>query len=148
MEDRNKYANMSTILRDDITTCEVQFYSSERDNWVDYKTYTYKLTRKLAETLKPKDLVVVDARGVFVVVRIVLIHDDVEICPDSSVKFKWVVCAVDKTEFDTQNKLEELNTEKLINKHRTVLRQKMLNMNGLDEITLLTELPAETEGGK
>lgn len=82
--------NIAAILRENTKTVHVMLHVGKGDDPV-IKTYTYVTTLDL----EPSDLVVIDANGICRVAEVMRVDNDLEIEPNSSIKYKWVIAKVD-----------------------------------------------------
>jgi hypothetical protein len=89
--------NIAAILREDAITIGVLFEGNE-------KQYTYVCTFPV----KVGNRVVVDARGEFKVAYVARVDSDLQIRPDSSTQYKWVVDVID---LERYSRIEEENSE-------------------------------------
>lgn len=78
--------NIAAILREDTKTVKVVHFNDP-----SCKGYTYVTNM----ALEPDDLVVVDSAGALKVAKVVQVDDDLEIQPNSTIKYKWVIDKID-----------------------------------------------------
>lgn len=84
----------------EFTTCEVIFAGTPG------MTYTYKVTKEIADTLKPNDRVVVDGAGKLSVVWVTAVHDSPRIDPKAKFKLKWIIQRVELEKYEELMKRE------------------------------------------
>lgn len=96
------YVNMNhliTLLQKGYTTCEVSF----RDRSTE-PTYTYKVSTKLG--LKVDDQVVVYGKDNMQIAFVRTVHDEPQIDVKAPYAIKWIVCRVERADYDDQVKRE------------------------------------------
>jgi hypothetical protein len=111
--------NIAAILREDAKTCAVQFANNDGGSVSQPYTYVTHLD------LEPGDYVVVPAGGqdALKIAEVVRVDDDLEIEPNASVKYKWVVDVVN-VKAARENRDRNAEIEKMLaSSYRTNARQ-------------------------
>lgn len=99
------FNHLVTLLQQNYTTLTVRFDGAQKGS--PNHGYTYKVSNEIAATLKEDDFVVVPARDTFMVAKVLEIHDEPQIDPDTPYQLKWVVQKVDMAPYTDQIHREE-----------------------------------------
>lgn len=125
--------NIAALLREDTTTVEAQFYQSHNNT---YGGKVYKYVTHL--DFQAGDLAVVLVNDEYKVVYISAVHKELEVEPNSSITYKWIVSKVDFTGY-SDNLLRNRQIEDEISKgFRTSARAQYRAMVAKDNPTLLS----------
>jgi hypothetical protein len=119
--------NIAALLRTDTRTIEVLMYG---DSTRAPKAYTYVTDLDIAVG----DKVVVDANGDLRLVEVAVVHDGVNIEPNSNVQYKWIISKVDTTRYDA-NMAKNKEIEQMVGKnYQQNLRRGFAEqiLNGMD----------------
>lgn len=119
--------NIAALLRTDTRTVEVLLYT---DSTRAPKAYTYVTDLDL----QVNDKVVVDANGEYKLAEIAAVHDGVNIEPNSSMQYKWIISKVDTTQYDA-NMAKNKEIEQMVGKnYQQNLRRGFAEqiLNGMD----------------
>jgi hypothetical protein len=99
------FNHLVTLLQQNYTTLTVAFDGAQKGS--PNHGYTYKVSNEIAATLKKDDFVVAPARDTFMVVKVLEIHEEPQIDPDTPYALKWVVQKVDMAPYADQIHREE-----------------------------------------
>ena len=102
--------NIAALLRDDARTVRVAFNSEVKFPEKEPKLYTY--ITHLA--LVPGDYAVVPARGTWKVVDVIEVDESVQLEPNDTIRYSWVVCKVDMDAY-RDNAAQNEQIEALVN---------------------------------
>lgn len=100
--------NIAAILREDATTCSVSFFN---ENGGQSRGYTY-ITHL---PVKQGDFVIVPAgsHDLWKIGEVLSVDDELDIAPNSDIKYKWVVDVIDAEAY-RENNQRNLEIEKML----------------------------------
>lgn len=138
MKNMTTLRNTLAALHPDMTTVSCYFRGKNSDK----NAYTFKVTKKLAETLSEGDLVVVEAKYGHSIVEVSEVHETSEVDLEAGYLYQWVYQKLDTTENDRLNAAEIEFAEQLDrvqkDKARKVLAENMgIDLTSLDEVKLV-----------
>lgn len=137
--------NIAAFMRQDTKTVHVKFMRDRRagesegqttllgDNIeLSPQTYTYITDLELAEG----DFVVVHAVGVPKVARVESVDEGLELDPNDTIKYKWVVCKVDFSSYAQNIAKNNTITTMVAKAYKKNLRKQFssLLLEGMDEV--------------
>lgn len=118
--------NLAALLRDDTRTIKVQFETNGQQ-------YTYVTELDL----QVGDHVVVTAREQLKVVQVVQVDDELDIQPNGSIAYQWVVGKVDMTQHQARTERNRQITDAVAKTYRKQMRKAFAEQ-------ILADLPAES----
>ena len=115
--------NAALVVDESLTTVNCRFMSSDMD-------YMFVCPKELAGTLNVDDFVVAETTKGLSVLRVIDIHNDTEIDPNSNIKYQFIVQRVDlelldnlnTTLTDSVNKLQQLQRDNMRERVRAEIK--------------------------
>lgn len=127
----SKMENIAALLRDDMTTLSAKFHPNSG------KTYTFKVTRDLADITRPGDQILVYARDEIQVVHVHEVHAQPQIDPDAEFVYQWAFQLVDSYVLDELHDEDRLLVDELNAHRREQVRDSALAALGINDPSLL-----------
>lgn len=120
MSETTNSTNAAAILNENTTTVEIVFNANREG------TYTYRVEKSVAATLKPKDEVVVrNTNGIAAFGTVVEVHDESQIELSSRLNYAWVVAKIDYSGIEAQIEAERQIVQQIRNAERQRIREQI-----------------------
>lgn len=132
---------LAFLIRDDVTTIRCYFSPSSTGS------YTYKVTRELAQALKPDDIVLVEHDTAYVKWATVSeIHDEPQVDPEDGINYRWAFAAVPFSQLQSLKQEEQLIVDRLQARRKASHRQQALAALGItDPAAFMKGITSHTE---